>query len=237
MLFGNESGLEPSLLSGIIPYFILVLAIFLVVKYKEHIKNAKHEKKFRYFWAVSAIIFEVWFFMWTFIYLAEFDARMFWLDYTMIPIHLCALSLWLAVVLAFTKNKYVFRFVIFTGIMGPILTIVSGDVSYSFDHLRYWHYYLQHISTMVLVIYMNQVHGLKVVKYDWIKVTLVLFVASFIIVPFNKFMGTNYMYIYNTNGSPLEVIENWFVSYLVLLLGVVLFFWITEFIFLEKKNA
>lgn len=237
MFFTGDIGLEPSLFSRVLPYLMLVGAILFIYKMKDKLRESRYEKVFRYGFASYMVALELWFFYFTFVYKADMDWYKFWVGNTMIPIHMCALSLWLAVLVGFTKNKKIFRFALFTGMMGPILTIVSGDVEYSFDRLRYWHFYGQHINTMVFLIYLHLVHGLKIFKGDWIKMSGIMFLlASFVLIPINMILDSNFMYVYNTNGSPLEVIENWILAYVVIIIVTIIFFRLTEFVFVDLKK-
>jgi hypothetical integral membrane protein (TIGR02206 family) len=230
MFFGLESSLEPNMFSRLFPFLLLGAGLYFIVRYKEKINKFKYEKIFIYTWVILVVILELWFWRWQFIYNSNREIHTLLIENTMIPLHLCAMAFWLSVITAITKNKTLFRFTLFIGILGPLITFLAGEVAYSFDHLRYWHFYLQHISTFLLVIYMHQVLGLRIQKGDWIKMLGVMIVFSIIIVPLNAMTGTNFMYLYNGIDSPLEGMH-WILNYVALFLATAISFRITEKIF------
>ncbi|XMB85951.1 YwaF family protein [Mycoplasmatota bacterium WC44] len=235
--FGAVIGVEKNFFSFIIPYISIISLTFLIIKFRDRLKNYRYEKILRYSFIVFMIILEVIFHIWTYVYLAKYSLTSYLFEYSMIPFHVCALSLWLIIIIGFNKSQKLFKFTFFISIMGPLLTIFGGSVDFSYDRFRYWHFYQEHINTFILAIYMMYVHDLKIEKGDWLKAFQVLAVLAVILaLPLNIFLGTDFMYIYNYAHSPFEIISNKVLALIAAIILVVVFFRLIEYIFVDLKS-
>lgn|GEM_PF-2999346 len=235
--FSGTMGVEPNFISFILPYFLITLFTTLIIVFRKKLRNYKHEKTLRYAFATLMAIIELIFFWWTFTRVTDGSITKFLFDESMIPLHICALALWLMIYSAFTENQKVFKVGFFMAIMGPILTIAGGSVDFSYDRFRYWHFYQEHINTFMMANYLLFVKQMKIVKGDWIKSSIVTALIAFpIALPINIMTGSDYMYIYNYEHSPFSIIENWILALVVAVLMVLLLYWIVEKIYLWAQR-
>jgi len=235
--FSGSRGIDDSILSFIIPYLLVITFVTLVIVFRKALRNYKHEKVVRYSIVTFAMITELIFFWWMFTTEAHYSFKEFFVDKSMLPIHACAMALWLMVYAGYTKNQKVFRIGFYLAIMGPLLTLFAGTVDYSLDRFRYWHFYQGHINTFVIAHYLMFVNKLKISKGDWKRATIFVYIiAVFLAIPINAITGSDYLYVYNTHGSPFEIIENWVLALAAAALMIIILFRLIEYIYLEKNK-
>ena len=118
-----------------------------------------------------------------------------------LPIQLCGISSLICCVLPFIKNKdKLFQFVYYTGVIGGIMAILTPQMNYFDGSLRYYlNYYVSHSLIIVLPIFMFLHLDLKLPKFSWFKIWIHLNILMAIIMPFNFFLDSNYMYV---NAAP-----------------------------------
>ena len=118
-----------------------------------------------------------------------------------LPIQLCGISSLICCVLPFIKNKdKLFQFVLYTGVIGGIMAILTPHRNYFDGSLRYYlNYYVSHSLIIVLPIFMFLHLDLKLPKFSWFKIWIHLNILMAIIMPINFLLDSNYMYV---NAAP-----------------------------------
>ena len=114
-----------------------------------------------------------------------------------LPLQLCSISNLIACTILFIpKNKTLFEFLFYAGIIGAIQAFLTPQINYYDDSLyRYIEYHVTHAGIILLPIYMFQHLNYKLRKYSWLKMLLYLNILVAIIMPLNFQIDSNYMYI------------------------------------------
>ena len=155
-----------------------------------------------------------------------------WNIATDLPLHLCGISGIICAVLPFLKRKQaLFDFVFYTGIIGGVMSILTPQMnSYDGSQFAYVEYYVRHSIILVMPIYMLQNCGMELSKKSILKTFINLNILLAIVMPFNFYVGGNYMYLAEPPQvkNPLVIGEwpyyvFWFEVFMILLL-VLLFY-------------
>lgn len=150
-----------------------------------------------------------------------------WNTATDLPLHLCGISGVICAVLPFLKRKQaLFDFVFYTGIIGGVMSMLTPQMnSYDGSQFVYIEYYVRHSIILVMPIYLLQNYGMELSKKSMIKTFINLNILLAIIMPFNFYVGGNYMYLAEPPQvkNPLVIGEwpyyvLWFEVFMVLLL-------------------
>lgn len=155
-----------------------------------------------------------------------------WNTATDLPLHLCGISGIICAILPFLKRKQaLFDFVFYTGIIGGIMSMLTPQMnSYDGSQFAYIEYYIRHSIILVMPIYFLQNYGMELSRKSMFKTFVTLNILLAIIMPFNFYVGGNYMYL----AEPPQV-ENplvigqwpyyvlWFEVFMIILL-IVLFY-------------
>lgn len=155
-----------------------------------------------------------------------------WNTATDLPLHLCGISGLICAILPFLKRKQVlFDFVFYTGIIGGIMSMLTPQMnSYDGSQFAYLEYYVRHSIILVMPIYLLQNYGMELTKKSMIRTFITLNVLLAFIMPFNFYVGGNYMYLAEPPQvkNPLVIGEwpyyvLWFEVFMIVLL-LVLFY-------------
>jgi len=81
---------------------------------------------------------------------------------SLIPLELCAITLWLAVTLCLTKNRVVFELLYFWSIGAVASLVFANDDGAGPDRFRYYQYFGTHGYTILVIVYFAGVRGYRV---------------------------------------------------------------------------
>lgn len=146
-----------------------------------------------------------------------------------LPIQLCSISTFICIYLFLKPSKTAFYLVFFTGLLPPILSMVTPELFYEFPHYRFLKYFLHHAAITWSVLYFVFLEGYRVPKKAVWSSFLILNIIALPIFFINLLLDTNYFYL----ASPTETktILSFFGSgviyYLVLEFAAILVFIIT----------
>lgn len=120
-----------------------------------------------------------------------------WNSATDLPLHLCGISGIICALLPFIKRKQaLFDFVFYTGIIGGVMSMLTPQMnSYDGSQFVYVEYYVRHSIILVMPIYLLQNYGMELSKKSMLKTFINLNILLAIIMPFNFYVGGNYMYL------------------------------------------
>jgi len=205
LLLAETSGIK---FFGAAHFFIIAITIILCIGLplfaQRRLDRQMQERILR---GISILIFAAvttafMFRLWT----GEFDWK------KNLPLNLCNL---IAVLLPFLFWKYrprhlveVCYFVITAGTFQGILT---PDLSSSFPSILYFTYWIVHSGLVVYIVYLVSVWGIYPRRISIIYTLLWVNAYSVIIMIFNYFGGTNYMYLMENpaHGSVLDLLGPW----------------------------
>ncbi len=129
-----------------------------------------------------------------------------------LPLQLCGISNLIACFILFIpKNKTLFEFFYFAGIIGAIQAFLTPQIN-NFDgtNYEYVEYYISHGGILLLPIYMFNNLGYELRKFSWLKVLIYLNILLIFIMPLNFKINSNYMYLaYPPNVDNPLIIGEW----------------------------
>ncbi len=172
-----------------LPIAIIILIAVLLFKYKDKfISNETLDKKFR---IAVGIVF-------TIIYLSHYLLRfaLYGFDTIILPFQLCSISMFLAIVLLFTKNKTIFNFVLFTGILGGLISLLFPVIGYDSSYYRYYQYEIAHGILILTPIYFVAVYNYVPTKIETIYSFLILQGIMVFMLILNYYIGTDFMFVF-----------------------------------------
>lgn len=129
-----------------------------------------------------------------------------------LPLQLCGISNLIGCFILFIpKNKTLFEFFYYIGIIGAIQAFLTPQIN-NFDgtNYEYVEYYISHGGILLLPIYMINNLGYKLRKFSWLKVLIYLNILLIFIMPLNFKINSNYMYLaYPPNVDNPLIIGEW----------------------------
>jgi hypothetical integral membrane protein (TIGR02206 family) len=145
-----------------------------------------------------------------------------------VPIQLCTVVSWLAVIACFTRTPLLMEFIYFAGLPGAALALLTPDLratASSYDFIRY---FFAHGCLLILVIVL--VFG-KIATFRPgapIRANTMLLVYCFFLLIYNRLFGTNFMYLIHKPKNPtlLDYFGPWPVYIFAAELAVIAIFWL-----------
>ena len=129
-----------------------------------------------------------------------------------LPLHLCGISNLIACFILFIKkNKVLFEFLFYAGIIGGIQAFLTPQIN-NFDgsYYEYIEYHFSHAGIILLPIFMYNFLNYKLDNYSWLRVVLYLNIVLMVVMPLNFQINSNYMYLaYPPNVNNPLIIGEW----------------------------
>lgn len=234
MFFSDQVGKEFQTfgLLHIFIFIVVIVCIVLIVLFRKRIGNYKHERIMAKAFAVVALLWEFSLYGWK-IANGESDLSL------ILPIGLCAFTLFIGLYGMFFKSKTAFIIGYFWT-WSAFAALLFPDIGYSYDRFRFYQYMFGHIGFLLMFVYMMFV-------YEWypnfnaFKLSIyTLTVITFILTILSNLTNKNLMYTLSGDGSPFEMFESF--GYPLYLTGVVLttilfmFIWYIPFIIYHKRT-
>ena len=172
-----------------LPVFLVFLFAILIVVFRDSFKKRPElDKKARLY---VGIIF-------TIVYLSHYIFRfaIYGFDTIVLPFQLCSISMFLAIMLLFTKNRTIFSFVLYAGVAGGLISLFFPIIGYDANYYRYYQFVIAHIILILTPIYFMAVHGYVSSKRETINGFLILQAIAIFMVIFNYFLGTDFMFVF-----------------------------------------
>lgn len=129
---------------------------------------------------------------------------------SLLPLHLCNLTLIFAILMMFTKSPSLFQ-VTYYWSLGALFAIITPDVKYSFPHPLTLSFYITHFYLIFAAIYGVIFFEFKPTFRGWVDSFIFLNVLAVIIFFINSNLGTNYLYVNRIPDftSPLDHFGKW----------------------------
>lgn len=173
----------------LLPIFLVIVGAVLIFIFRNKFTdNPKLDKRFR---IIVGIFFAI-------IYLSHYAFRfyLYQFDYIVLPFQLCSISMFLAIILIFTKNRIIFNFVLFTGVAGGLLSLFIPVLGYDSSYYRYYQYMIAHGILILTPIYFMAVHGYIPSAKETIYSFLVLEGIAIFMIIFNYYNGTDFLFLF-----------------------------------------
>ena len=158
--YSNEQDFFMGSIWHILPITLMIIAIILIHKYREKIKNFKYESSVRYILAFVMMIVEMSFF-WRLLYVGNQGQADTMLTY--LPFQMCQWGLLICIFTITSKNQKLFSInyyitLLFASIalIYPLVITNTGPRYY-----RYYQFWLEHILPIISVFYLMFVHDIK----------------------------------------------------------------------------
>jgi hypothetical integral membrane protein (TIGR02206 family) len=150
-------------------------------------------------------------------------------EYSNLPIQLCSLSTFMAIYLFLKPSKKIFYLLFFTGILPPILSMVTPELFYQFPHFRFLKYFLHHATITWSVLFFIVFEGYRVPKKAIGTGLILLNIIAIPVFFLNLLLDTNFFYLANPTES--ETILSFFgtgiLYYINLEIAALIVFFIT----------
>lgn len=173
--------------------FFLIL-ITLVIVFRNKIKPfSKLDKTIRLFLISTMIVLELVFKVWSFNKNGfHFDDFFGWCFFCMI----------LVIINLFICNEKLFQFSHTAAILGACLSLIVADVTYTFPHFRFFHYFINHGFFLVGTFYLFFIHRPSITYKSQLKTSVIIFFITAPFILINKLFSKNFFYL---ESLPTEV--------------------------------
>ncbi|KHF39876.1 hypothetical protein LQ50_12480 [Halalkalibacter okhensis] len=119
-----------------------------------------------------------------------------------LPLQLCTISLYMCIVMLFTKWRTIFEVVYFFGLAGALQALITPDLFYTFPHFRFLHFFIAHFAIILSILYMVWVEEAIITLKSVFKSFFVLNIFAFIAFVTNIATGANYMFLARKPQNP-----------------------------------
>ena len=178
---------------------IIILGSVLIYIYRDKLRNYKHEKRVRYAMASFALLFEFSLYAWKI-------GNGIWTWEDGLPIGVCGLTLYLAIIAMYTKKFSIFEIGIFWS-FGAVASVMFPDTPYSVDRFRFYQYMFGHMFFFLMYIYMIFVLEFVPTFKSFKKSYIVMFITAVTLLLINLILNTNFFYLVESDGTPFEIFE------------------------------
>ena len=156
-----------------------------------------------------------------------------------LPLHLCGISNLIACIILFTKkNKVLFEFLFYAGIIGGIQAFLTPQIN-NFDgsYYEYIEYHFSHAGIILLPIFMYKFLNYKLDNYSWLRVVIYLNIVLMVVMPLNFQINSNYMYLaYPPNVNNPLIIGEW-PYYVIYWEFIILIFTYTTYVISTRRKV
>lgn len=130
--------------------------------------------------------------------------------YSLLPLHMCNLTLIIAILTMLTKSQKLFQLTYFW-CLGALFAVITPDIKYSFPHPLTLSFYITHFYLLFAAIYGILFFNFKPTFKGWVNAFIALNIFAFVIFFINKKLGTNYLYVNRIPNfsSPLDYFGQW----------------------------
>ena len=104
--------------------------------------------------------------------------------------------MFLAITLLFTKNRTIFSFVLYAGVIGGLISLIIPVYLNDSSYYRYYQYVIAHSLLILTPIYFMAVHEYVPSKRETINAFLILQAIALFMITFNYFVGTDFMFLF-----------------------------------------
>ena len=219
---GKEIEFTNFSLAHFIPLILLGVVIFLIIKYKDRIKESKHEKTYRMILSFMLIITEMSYF-WRLVGVVDLNANP--IDH--LPITVCGWAVIFCSNLVLSKSQTLFDIVYFWLLSGTLISIFTPSAVLSYcgpTRFRYYQFWLEHTLGFIALFYMMFVHDMRPNIKSMIKAFVALIIMGIIAIIANSMLpGANYLYVARpeSTASILDFLPTNYVVRLILIVLIV----------------
>lgn len=183
------------------PIAVAALLIFLIYRYRDRLRESKHDRAIRYTLAFVAIITEMSYY-WRLVGIPSLEPNP--IDH--LPITVCGWALIFTSYLVLTKSQTLFDLSYFWLFAGTIFALITPTViTYTGPtRFRYYQFWLEHTVGYIIIFYMIFVHKMRPTWRSMVKSLSLLSVLAVIAYFTNRALGpgANYLYMAKPEDTP-----------------------------------
>jgi hypothetical integral membrane protein (TIGR02206 family) len=145
-----------------------------------------------------------------------------------VPIQLCTVVSWMAVIACFTRTPVLIEFIYFAGLPGAAVALLTPDLRASASSYDFIRYFFAHGCLLVLVSVLVFGEATPFRPGAPVRANKMLLVYCFLILIYNRLFGTNFMYLMHKPKNPtlLDYFGPWPVYIFVAELFAIALFWL-----------
>lgn len=226
-------------LPHVLPIVLLIAVIFLIHRYKDRLKNSKHEDQIRLGLAFLLILSDMSYF-WRLIAVPALNPNP--VDH--LPITVCGWSVILASYMVVGKNQSLFDICYFWLFSGTVFALITPTViTYTGPtRFRYYQFWMEHTLGYIAVFYIIFVHGMRPKIKSAIRAAIWLAVLAIIAYFVNDMLlGANYLFMAKPESTPsiLDILPPNFALRICVMAGAIFALFFLSYLpwFLKGKKA
>ncbi|AOV07724.1 TIGR02206 family membrane protein [Sporosarcina ureilytica] len=218
--------------SHVIAIITIIFSVLLVLLFsKRGAINRQHEQWFQRIFALSLLATEWLYYVWMTI-----TAN--WNVSHSLPLELCSISLYVAIVLLWTNHRKLYPFVFFAGVGGALQAIVTPDLELGFPHFRFFHFFYTHGGIILTAFFFTWIKGHRPTLKGIIQTIIAINAIAVLVYLINIIVNGNYMFlkIKPKNGSLLDYLGS-YPWYLLSLEGIALITFLLMWLLFRRKGV
>ena len=188
-------------LAHFMPIIVLIVGILLLRRFRDPIRNSRHEELFRHILAFALIISEMSYY-WRLVALPELGPNP--VDH--LPITVCGWAVVFSCFMVLSKNQRLFDICYFWLFSGSVFALITPTViSYTGPtRFRYYQFWAEHTLGYVAVFYMIFVHGMRPTWRSMARSGIALAVLAVVAFVANRMIGpgANYLFLAKPEDTP-----------------------------------
>ena len=119
-----------------------------------------------------------------------------WTIQIMLPLHLCAVMVYLSAIMLLTKSYTLYQFLYFMGIGAATQALLTPDAGrYGFPHFRFFEMFISHGGIVTAALYMTIIERYRPYWKSILRIAVWLNIYMVFVGIVNTLIGSNYMYI------------------------------------------
>lgn len=170
-----------------LPFLFISIVVVLIYTTQDKIRNSTKEKYFRYVIALASVVPIV-----TLKFNAIFVLHRSW--ERCLPFHLCNVAQLVIVYYFLTLDKKFHKTTLYWSIIGAVMAFATPDIPYE-GFFYYIMFYFGHALLIIAVAYFMIIHNSVPNKSDTIKSFIYLNIFGIVMIAFNTYFKTYYLYI------------------------------------------
>ena len=198
---GDTVEFENFTLAHFLPILIAVAIIFLISRFRENLRDCKHESKLRMILAFLLICTEMSYY-WRLVGVPSLNPNP--VDH--LPITVCGWAVVFCSYMAVTKSQFLFDVSYFWLFSGTVFALLTPTViTYTGPtRFRYYNFWLEHTLGYIAIFYMIFVHGMRPNWRSFRRSFISLAVLAVIAYVANDMIGpgANYLYMAKPESTP-----------------------------------
>ncbi|QOS77292.1 TIGR02206 family membrane protein [Paenibacillus sp. JNUCC31] len=125
-----------------------------------------------------------------------------WSLQTSLPLELCSLSLLLAALLLLVRSRLLHSALLFAGIAGALMAIVTPNLGYAYAHFRFIQFFAAHACIILALFYMTWVEQMRPSWKSVLGSMIFVNMAALIVYGVDVLLNANYMFLRHKPNTP-----------------------------------